>query len=558
MNTTEPKTVLEQFTVVKRGISYRRVSTDEQADKGFSLPTQLKEIQAYAAKNGIELVKDFYDDFTGSSLDRPGLKAALDYLNTGQANCIICLEADRLTREPGHYLYLRDGFKEWGIELHYAKRGQIDLSDFGQMLVEDFYGRFAAEWKRKLLEACMRGRRGKVEAGNVLSPGRAPYGYRPGLSAEGKCTLTIFEPEARVIRLIFELYVFGDNGAQGIADRLTKEGIPTPTQEHKHLYGAIRKQPLGEWARSTITHVLKNQTYAGLWTFTPKNGASIPLAVPSIISQEVWELAERKRQQNQTRKRGGIHQYLLSGRVTCAHCESAVCGIPMSWPGGKCLYYRCNAAAQKKRLVKVCHANCFRVDKADPKIWDYIKSLLLNHDTLERKLNEYIERRGGDVAHLQTELKQLGASIAKKQGRLARLLELYLDGDFDKAIYQQQKRELDLSISELAGRRQEVSERIAATTLTEDRKALIHHYAEKVRKGLRLADNNENFEVKRQIMNILDVKVTLEARGKDRIAHVSCVVAEDPQTIDLLHNLLSAFVHPPHIVKFRIIAEIYL
>lgn len=559
---TETKSILDNPAVIKRGISYRRVSTDEQAEKGYSLPTQLKEIQGYAGRNSIDLVQDFYDDFTGSSLDRPGLKAALEYLDAGLADCIVCLEADRLTREPGHYFYLRDRFKDWNIELHYAKRGRIDLSDFGQMLVEDFYGRFAAEWKRKLLEACMRGRRGKVEDGNVLSAGRAPYGYRPGVSEEGKSTLDIFEPEARVIRLIFELYVFGDLGAQRIADRLTQEVIPTPTQQNRRLYGAIRKRPEGEWSRSTITLILKNQTYAGVWTFTPKRGESISLPVPAIISQVVWELAERKRQENRTRKRGGIHQYLLSGRATCHHCKSAVCGIPSKYPTGLNLYYRCNAAVQKKRLVKVCNARFFRVDKADPKIWAYIKSLLLDPEVLEQKLNEYIDHRAGDVGHLQLEFEQLDASVAKKNGRLSRLLELYLEGDIDKGIYQEQKRQLELSIGEIKARRQEVGEKIAANTLTEDRKALIHYYAEKVREGLRLVDDEENFEVKRQIMNILDVRVTFEARGEDRIAHVSCVLEEDAQTIDLLRRLLSSFEHSSHTsrgaFRFRISATIFL
>jgi site-specific DNA recombinase len=129
---TDGKSILDNPTVIKRGISLRRVSTDEQAEKGFSLPTQLKEIQAYAAKNSIELVADFYDDFTGSSLDRPGLTGARQWLRTGRADCIICLDSDRLTREPAHYMLLRDEFNSLGVELHYAKRGKSGTNLFDE------------------------------------------------------------------------------------------------------------------------------------------------------------------------------------------------------------------------------------------------------------------------------------------------------------------------------------------------------------------------------------------------------------------------------------------
>lgn len=103
INQTDTKTVLEQFVVVKRGVSYRRVSTDEQADKGHSLPAQLAEIQTYAARNGIEFVGEpFYDDYTGSSLNRPGLQQALKWLREGRADCIVIFDSDRLTRQSVH------------------------------------------------------------------------------------------------------------------------------------------------------------------------------------------------------------------------------------------------------------------------------------------------------------------------------------------------------------------------------------------------------------------------------------------------------------------------
>lgn len=45
--------------MTKRAILYARVSTDEQAEKGFSLDTQISALQEYARRNGFEIAEEF-------------------------------------------------------------------------------------------------------------------------------------------------------------------------------------------------------------------------------------------------------------------------------------------------------------------------------------------------------------------------------------------------------------------------------------------------------------------------------------------------------------------
>ena len=56
-----------------RALGYARVSTDEQREKGYSLPEQEAKIRAYCDRGGLELVEIVSDDFTGQLLERPGL-----------------------------------------------------------------------------------------------------------------------------------------------------------------------------------------------------------------------------------------------------------------------------------------------------------------------------------------------------------------------------------------------------------------------------------------------------------------------------------------------------
>ena len=54
----------------KRAVLYARVSTDEQAEHGYSLQTQIEACQRYAESHGLSVVAMFKDDYTGTKLAR--------------------------------------------------------------------------------------------------------------------------------------------------------------------------------------------------------------------------------------------------------------------------------------------------------------------------------------------------------------------------------------------------------------------------------------------------------------------------------------------------------
>ena len=73
-----------------------------------------------------------------------------------------------------------------------------------------------AEYEReKIRERIERGKRLKVKSGSVMTNGtsRPPYGHKV-IEANNKWMLEIHEPEARVVRMIFDWYVNGDDWAR--------------------------------------------------------------------------------------------------------------------------------------------------------------------------------------------------------------------------------------------------------------------------------------------------------------------------------------------------------
>ncbi len=60
----------------ERAILYARVSTEEQAKTGYSIPEQPRELRAYAAREGYRVVEEVVDDgHSGADPHRPACGA---------------------------------------------------------------------------------------------------------------------------------------------------------------------------------------------------------------------------------------------------------------------------------------------------------------------------------------------------------------------------------------------------------------------------------------------------------------------------------------------------
>jgi len=82
-----------------RTIAYLRVSTDKQADRGVSLDAQRAKLKAYAEIYELDLVEVIVDaGESAKSLNRPGLQRALGMLKASEAEALLVVKLDRLTR----------------------------------------------------------------------------------------------------------------------------------------------------------------------------------------------------------------------------------------------------------------------------------------------------------------------------------------------------------------------------------------------------------------------------------------------------------------------------
>src|SRR6266540_6330996 len=189
-----------------------RVSTKDQADRGYSLPEQVATGLAYVQERGYQLTDvpgfsnvtglpaqpgTFVEDYTGMSMDRPALDAIRDVIKPHGVKVIVFTETDRLARKRIYGDLLELEFEELGARVEYAIE-RFDDSDEGRL----FKGikKEIAEYDRvKGLRRMRNGKLDRVRSGKVLQGERACYGYRK--SADGT-TLVICEVEAEIVKLI--------------------------------------------------------------------------------------------------------------------------------------------------------------------------------------------------------------------------------------------------------------------------------------------------------------------------------------------------------------------
>lgn len=128
-------------------IGYTRVSTAEQARNGYGLDAQEAAIRDEAERRGWPLLRVIRDEgVSGESLDRPGIREALERIAAGEAGGLVAAKLDRLSRSLVDFGTLLDWFTDAGATLVALDLG-LDTSTPGGRLVANVFAS-VAEWER--------------------------------------------------------------------------------------------------------------------------------------------------------------------------------------------------------------------------------------------------------------------------------------------------------------------------------------------------------------------------------------------------------------------------
>lgn len=163
-----------------RTIAYLRVSTDKQADRGVSLDAQRAKVRAYAELYDLDLCEVIVDaGESAKSLDRPGLTRALAMLKAREADALLVVKLDRLTRSVADLSTVVERYFAPGKAALLSVGEQIDTRSAAGRLVLNVLAS-VGQWEREAIgERTSAAMQHKAACGEYTGGG-APYGYRIG------------------------------------------------------------------------------------------------------------------------------------------------------------------------------------------------------------------------------------------------------------------------------------------------------------------------------------------------------------------------------------------
>lgn len=214
------RTTKQTTSTMTRAVAYLRVSTEDQADTGVSLAAQRAKVEAYAALYDLEIVAIEVDaGVSAKTLDRPALGRALGMLRSGEADALVVVKLDRLTRSVADLgALLNDYFGANGAGLLSVSE-QLDCRTAAGRMVMNMLAT-VAQWERETIgERTAVAMQHKKARGELV--GSVPYGYL--LAADG-VSLDRDEDEQATIARARELAEAGGLSLRKIAAQLEAEG----------------------------------------------------------------------------------------------------------------------------------------------------------------------------------------------------------------------------------------------------------------------------------------------------------------------------------------------
>lgn len=337
---------------------YIRVSTDQQAESGYSLPEQERALRAHCERQGLTVVEILSDDgVSGAVLDRPAMRRALELTKSGAIEALVLVKLDRLGRKNRIIQELLHQVRAHGCRILFVEH-TIEDTPSGRLMLNVLGGFAEFEWDL-IRERTMSGRAEKARSGRYpggFGPKGPPYGYRLITVAEASVLpqyhgrdgeLEIVESEAELVRELF----------RRAAEGRSQHSLCQWANETGYRTRAGRP-----WASSSIRSILRCEVYTGTIYYGRRRSFEreyagmrpreewMPISLPVIVPAEQWHASQHQLDRHARRGDGTKPADPLSGLVFCATCKNERSGAPLGcrmWTmkaqGHRYGYYACNS-----------------------------------------------------------------------------------------------------------------------------------------------------------------------------------------------------------------------
>ena len=370
---------------------YTRVSTDLQAEKGYSLEEQKERLEAFCKSKDWNLVKVYTDaGYTGSNMNRPQLQQMMAEINA--YDIVLVNKLDRLSRSQKDTLYLiQDIFTPNGCSFVSLQESFDTTTPIGIAMV-GILSAFAQLERSQIKERMKMGKQGRAKKGLWHGGKQVPIGY------DFKDGLLVINDDAPQIQKIFNLYLEG-KGIRDIARYMS--------ERYTNKYSSWN-------CLVTIRNILQNNIYIGMIGDYP--GQHTP-----IIDKDTFDKVQLKLEDHKIGKKVATSTHLLTGSIFCGYCNSRVtiASSTNKKTGKKYSYYRCGCtdSGQIKKIDHKCQLKAQKESTIDNIV-----------------LNEILKLRMESIEIVDNTVESVDNSteIKKIEKQLNRLIELYSICEDDK------------------------------------------------------------------------------------------------------------------------------
>ena len=391
---------------------YMRVSTEDQAREGFSLPEQKERLEAYCKFNGYKIV-EYYTDAgisakTGNH--RPEYDRMLEDGKQGKINMIIALKLDRITRSTRDWETLMDYLEKYNINIAFVNDDINTTTANGKMVSRIMMSVSQNEIERTS-ERTIIGLEGAIKQGHI--PARAPLGYKHIDKKLVPDPLTK-DIVVRIYNLYFEGLTYNT-----IAKLFNKEKVCGKTN----------------WKDTSILKIITNVIYKGdyIQGKTTRNPRYFPDVVEPIVSKELWDSCQVQKKKNQ-RNYMRSQTYIFLQKLKCPKCGRILAGGAShkikadKWY----YYYRCEK----------CRGNI-----REHEIEDSIKELLSDIFEYDSVVNEFFLPVLQNKIHNPKE--DFEKEITNLNNKKSRIRKAYIDELFTEEEYKEETNIIENKIKDL-------------------------------------------------------------------------------------------------------------
>ncbi len=390
---------------------YMRVSTEDQAREGFSLPEQKERLEAYCKFKGF-VIKDYYTDAGISAKTgnyRPEFERLKEDIKSKKINIIIALKQDRITRSIFDWEELMRFLEENDAYLD-CVNDDINTTNANGKMVSRILMSVSQQEIERTSERTKVGLAGAIKQGHI--PHQAPLGYKH----ENK-KLVIDHLTKDVVIRIFELYHKGMS-YQKISTLFNKEQVLGKTN----------------WRDSSIVAILENEIYKGDFVHgkRTKHPTYYENVVEPIVSKEMWEECQVQKKKNSKSYQRTL-TYLFLQKLRCPKCNRILGGKATQKKNGNIYYYY---------YCHDCKIN-FKESLVEEYFNDFVNELVEYDSVVNQFFLPMIKQKFDEP---QEELKK---DINKQKDKLERIKRAYINGVFNLEEYNDERKLVESSLEKL-------------------------------------------------------------------------------------------------------------